>query len=287
MSAPTLTPVTEDEIPVVADRLADLGDQRGGDVVDEGELARLQGRRSRDGWQAVVARDGAGEIIGYAGLVDRDGELSGDVVAADGAEVLVALLEWQRQTAGDRDLVTWLRFATDDELAAAKEAGFEVRRQLGVLGCDLDDVPHVDPPEGVTIRPITNEDLDGVLAVLLDAYDGTPDGGWTMEELANRRAYPWYRDSDMLVAVTRDNRVAGVHWTKRRTPRTGEVYNLAIAPWAQGKGLGRALLAAGMEHVRDTGRSDMLLWVDRDNERALHLYDSLGFTTRWDDVAFG
>jgi ribosomal protein S18 acetylase RimI-like enzyme len=30
----------------------------------------------------------------------------------------------------------------------------------------------------------------------------------------------------------------------------------------------------------------VLLWVDRANERAVELYTSRGFTTRWDDVAF-
>jgi hypothetical protein len=31
----------------------------------------------------------------------------------------------------------------------------------------------------------------------------------------------------------------------------------------------------------------VLLWVDRANERAVRLYTSQGFTTRWDDVALG
>jgi mycothiol synthase len=207
------------------------------------------------------------------------------VVSLEGADVLPVLLEWQREQAGDRELITWLRFSTEDELAAAEAAGFTIRRRLGVVGRGLATVDVADPPDDLRIRAVTNEDLDGVLAVLLDAYDGTDDGGWTRDELERRRAYPWYRDRDLLVASTPDHRIAGIHWTKQRTTHRGETYNLAIAPWAQGKGLGRALLTAGMAHLADIGLDEIILWVDRSNHRALKLYDSVGFETLWDDVA--
>ncbi len=285
MPEPTLVPLDPSDTARVVDLLSRAGDKRGGDVVDEAELARLSGRRSRQGWSAAVAEQ-AGAVVGYAAIVDRgDDAVGGDVVSLAGAEVLPVLLGWQREQAGDRELITWLRFSTEDELAAAERAGFTIRRRLGVVGRSLQHVEVADPPGGVAIRSVTNEDLDGVLAVLLDAYDGTDDGGWTRDELERRRAYPWYRDLDLLVAATPDNRIAGIHWTKRRDGHRGETYNLAIAPWAQGKGLGRALLTAGMKHLADVGLDEIILWVDRSNHRALRLYDSVGFETLWDDVA--
>lgn len=268
----------------VAELLSRAGDARGGDVVDEAELARLFGRRSRDGWRAAVAQRG-GDVVGYAAIVDREDRVGGDVVSLADADVLPALLDWQHEQVGERELVTWVRFSSPREMDAAGRAGFTVRRRLGVLGRSLEDVDVAAPPEGIGVRHVTNEDLDGVLAVLLDAYDGTDDGGWTRDELERRRAYPWYRDEDLLVAATDDNRIAGIHWTKRRDQKRGETYNLAIAPWAQGQGLGRALLTAGMQHLAEAGKSEIILWVDRANERAIALYDSVGFQTQWDDVA--
>lgn len=283
-----LVAVTDDVVESVAARLEHAGISRGGDVVDEAEMARLQGGRGRAGWKAVAAmRDG--ELVGYAGLVERDdgGRVTGDVMSLAGSAVLLDLLEWERDVANGRDLTAWLRFATDEDLAAIAAGGFELHRRLSVLGRRIGDVEIVPPQGDISIRSFHIDDLDGMLAVLLDAYDGTEDAGWTRDEITRRRSYPWYRDEDLLTAVTPNHRVAGIHWTKRRSPDTGEVYNLAIAPWAQGQGLGRSLLAAGLAHVRDWGGEDMVLWVDNSNRRAMQLYESMGFTRQWDDLAIG
>ncbi len=284
MAETSVVPLDQVDTSRVADLLARAGDARGGDVVDEAELARLFGRRSRAGWRAAVAQRG-GEVVGYAAIVDRDDRVGGDVVSLADTDVLPLLLDWQHEQVGDRDIVTWLRFSSARDLQAVAASGFGVMRRLGVLGRSLDAVEVSPPPDGMHVRAVTNDDLDGVLAVLLDAYDGSEDGGWTRDELERRRAYPWYRDEDLLVAATGDNRIAGIHWTKRRDATRGETYNLAIAPWAQGQGLGRALLTAGMAHLADVGRDEIILWVDRSNERAIALYDSVGFQTQWDDVA--
>lgn len=278
--------ITDDNVDDVTTRLVRAGSARGGDVVDEAELARLQGRRGRAGWRAVGAFRGR-ELVGYAGLVDRDDRVTGDVATLDGADVLLELLDWERKVADGRELTAWLRFATDEELAAIEQGGYVVRRRLSVLAHSVTDVEVIAPPDDISIRAFRIDDLDGMLAVLLDAYAGTPDEGWTRDEITRRRSYPWYRDEDLLVAATPDGRIAGIHWTKRRTEDTGEVYNLAIAPWAQGRGLGKALLTAGMVHVRDWGGQDIVLWVDNSNERAMQLYESLGFERRWDDLALG
>jgi len=72
---------------------------------------------------------------------------------------------------------------------------------------------------------------------------------------------------------------------KRRGDGVGEVYNLAVDPAAQGRGLGPLLLDAGLAHLFATGMRDVVLWVDATNTRALALYRSRGFTHRWDDVS--
>lgn len=279
-----LQPITEADADAVLAHLERAGSARGGDVVDEAELARLHGRRGRSGWQAVAAVDD-GEMVGYAGMVDKGDRVTGDIASLAGSAPVAELLAWERVHADGRALTVWLRFAGDDEIAVVEDADFEVSRRLSVLGRSVTDVDVVEPRGDVTIRAFRMDDLDGMLAVLLGAYEGTEDSGWTSDEITRRRAYPWYRDEDLLVAATPDERIAGIHWTKRRSADTGEVYNLAIAPWAQGSGLGRALLTAGMAHVHAWGGQQIVLWVDNSNRRAMQLYESIGFRRLWDDLA--
>jgi mycothiol synthase len=79
--------------------------------------------------------------------------------------------------------------------------------------------------------------------VLAAAYAGTAEQGWDLERFEERRRLPWFRPEDLLVAELDDSEdgpaLAGLHWLKRRDERTGEVYNLAVHPDAQGHRWGR------------------------------------------------
>ena len=69
-------------------------------------------------------------------------------------------------------------------------------------------------------------------------------------------------------------------------PLLGEVYVVGVDPTWQGRGLGRALLVAGLQHLRGLGLAQVMLYVDRTNEPAISAYDALGFT-HWDtDVLY-
>jgi mycothiol synthase len=269
-------------------------------LVDEAERRRLdataEGRQPRAaGWQAMLARR-SGTAVGYAGIVlptGRGGLAVGDVAvtsdraaAAPVRSVLLAeLAEWARRHAAGR-LQVWLRHATAEDVAGAAADGYEVERRLGVLGRPLDDPGPVSPPHGVTVRGYRPDgDDEQVVEVLAGAYGGTDDGGWTLERFQERRGYDWFRAADLLVAEGADGRLQGLHWLKRRGGGVGEVYNLAIHPRAQGSGLGPVLLGAGLEHLAGIGCDEVLLWVDLANERAVGLYTSHGFVTRWQDVA--
>ena len=279
-------------------------------MVDESERERLErlaaGAIERSGnWVSILAREG-GTPVGYAGFVDAgsptedDGTdpsagerlASGDVAVprafGPGGPVLRRLLDHLVEVADARQLdglLVWMRHAHADDLEVAQEHGFGIARRLAVLGRTHKemDVPTIP---GVTIRTY-RPDLDdaGVVDVLAAAYAGTGDEGWDIARFRERRELSWFRPDDLLVAVDGSGRILGLHWLKRRGAGVGEVYNLAIHPDAQGRRLGPMLLAAGLEHLRDIGCQEVLLWVDRANERAVDLYTSQGFTTRWDDVA--
>jgi mycothiol synthase len=66
----------------------------------------------------------------------------------------------------------------------------------------------------------------------------------------------------------------------------GEIYVIGVDPAHQGIGLGRALVAAGLESLHDRGATVGMLFVDAANTAAVALYEGLGFTTGRVDRAY-
>lgn len=56
-----------------------------------------------------------------------------------------------------------------------------------------------------------------------------------------------------------------------------EVAYMGVVPEARGRGFGRAILASGIDLVRNTGRASLEIAVDVANFPALRLYEALGF----------
>jgi mycothiol synthase len=272
-------------------------------LVDEAERQRLHELAAGDAerpshWHSLLARRN-GEAVGYAGVLLPSSPgltATGDIAVVrdrgDCNPVLSALLAgleglgWQH-LAGR--LQVWVRHAQPSDIACATDEGYSVDRRLGVLGRSLTgDLPDVLVVPGTTVRAYRpDRDDEAVVDVLAGAYAGTADGGWDLARFRERRTWPWFRAEDLLLAQDEDGWIAGLHWLKRREPTVGEVYNLAIHPRAQGRGLGGVLLAAGLRHLAEVGCEDALLWVDLANERGVRLYTSQGFSTRWEDVALG
>jgi mycothiol synthase len=269
-------------------------------LVDEAERERLHQLAEGDGeraahWHSLLARRGA-EAVGYAGVVlprSPGLDATADVAVAPGEDprrpvlsVLLAGLEalaWQH--AAGR-LQVWIRHAGAADVACATDGGYAVERRLGVLGRELVDLTTPETGDAVRVRAYRpDEDDEGVVAVLAAAYGGTPEAGWDLARFRERRGWSWFRPEDLLVAEVSGGRLGGIHWLKRRGDGVGEVYNLAIHPDAQGRGVGAVLLQAGLAHLREVGCNEALLWVDLANERAVRLYASQGFATRWEDVA--
>ena len=119
------------------------------------------------------------------------------------------------------------------------------------------------------------------------AFSWHPEQGqWDISELAVREAQPWFDPKGFLLAVDACDRLLGFHWTKVHADGRGEVYVLGVDPDAQGSGLGGALTTAGLEHLRERGLAEVLLYVESDNAAALRTYQKLGFTHHHTDVEF-
>jgi mycothiol synthase len=147
-------------------------------------------------------------------------------------------------------------------------------------------------PPGVAVRPFEiGRDEAAWLEVNNRAFAGHAEqGGWTEETLARRIAEPWFDPSLFLLAFD-DAGLAGFNWLKihearDRDPRLGEIYVVGVEPRAQGSGLGRALAIGGLNGVTERGIDTGMLFSAADNETALKLYESLGFTVHRIDRAY-
>ena len=113
-------------------------------------------------------------------------------------------------------------------------------------------------------------------------------GGWDLETLKSRERQPWFDPTGFLLHE-RDDRLAGFCWTKvhhDHDPPLGEIYVVAVDPDFQGLGLGRALVLAGLDSRHARGLTVGMLYVDRSNTPAVHLYEDLGFAVDHLDRAY-
>lgn len=172
----------------------------------------------------------------------------------------------------------WVEPADEHTDRAASEAGFRPGRELLQLRRSL------PVGEAVTIRTRPFEpgrDEQAWLAVNNRAFAWHPDqGGKTRRDLERTMAEPWF-DAAGFLLHERDGRLAGFCWTKvhrDEDPPLGEIFVIGVDPDLAGRGLGRALTVAGLDHLyRHDGTPVGMLYVEADNERAIRMYAGLGF----------
>ena len=59
---------------------------------------------------------------------------------------------------------------------------------------------------------------------------------------------------------------------------------IAVDPPFHGRGLGKALTLAGLEHLSSLGITNSMLYVESDNTAAVATYEKLGFTVSRTDT---
>lgn len=260
------------------------------------------------GWLGVLARDETGELIGYAhtrwGAPSQRPRVAVEVVvhpdARGDGEVATQLLDETRAAvarAGGGLMYLWVHRVERADDTLAYRLGFGIQRELAFMARHLDSRPReAILPEGIALRAYGGPaDEDAFLRVNNAAFEGHPEnGGWTHEDFAERRDLDWFAPEDLLMAW-RGAELIGFHWTKWHGHESdevpahepvGEVYVLAVHPSAQGLGLGRGLLDAGVRHLFDRGCREAILYVDCASTGAVHLYETDGFEYRYRDVCY-
>jgi len=113
-------------------------------------------------------------------------------------------------------------------------------------------------------------------------------GGWDRSRLDATTHEPWFDPRGLRIHEIGDV-MAGFCWTKEHhetEPALGEIFVIGVHPDFRGRGLGRALTLAGLGHLSRRGLRVGMLYVEHDNEPALSLYRSLGFTEHHRDRRF-
>ena len=236
------------------------------------------------------------QLVGHAHMdapdyAGQDGDITAELVVhpahrrvGHGGALLANVLS----LAGDHGVRIWAHGDLPGSAALASSFKLTRIRALFQLRMPLATAPAAKPafPAGVTVRTfVPGEDEAAWLGVNQRAFAHHPEqGSWTIKDLRVREEEPWFDPAGFFLAE-RDGRLVGFHWTKVHEPEDGsapigEVYVVGVDPGQQGGGLGRALTATGLAHLRGLGLSEVMLYVDEDNTTAVSMYTGLGFG-RW------
>ena len=144
------------------------------------------------------------------------------------------------------------------------------------------DQPH-DPPDYV-IRPMTPHDLDAVNRIDRDAFET-----YRRQQGQSTRTLRLRTVDNMLAALNRPFPGVVIEWPPDQIAgycfthiwgSLGWLGTLGVAPRRQGLGLGRAVIAAGLDLLRAAGCQMLALETMPESGKNLALYTRLGLDSR-------
>ena len=151
------------------------------------------------------------------------------------------------------------------------DAGFSVREQLHLLALDLDTTP---VPAALPLHKATRRDRQEVL----DLDDASFDAFWRLGAVGLKDAIAATPVSRFRVGHDPDNHVLAYAITGL-AGRHGYLQRIAVHPEARGRGWGHALVADALGWLWKHGVDRAYVNTQLENQRAIALYRSFGFTT--------
>lgn len=282
---PALSPP---DIDAVAGLLDDIVARTGHPVVDEHRW-RSMVAGDRTAVAGLVARAANDDAIGYAQVtlvgarewaidlavhpIHRGGPLTEGL-----AEAALGIVTKE----GGGHVQLWVAGPTELDDEAMARIGLSEVRDLLQLHRPL---PADPPPADFVVRPfVPGTDDEPWLRLNNELFGWHPEqGGWTSDDLTARIEAPWFSAEGFLLHETAEGELDGWCWTKVHPGDVGEIYVIAGR-----RGLGRPLVLAGLDHLhRVRGCSEGILYSDAGNERAMALYEKLGFTVHHVNRSYG
>ncbi len=243
--------------------------------LDSGEesLTEEAHDRLRAGTAHHALRRAHGRLTGYA-VLGVGSVLEVDPAFGSCDLELVSLLE-----ARDEPVSLLLRGIDDATVERIAARGWRPRRSLHRMHRALPAPP--PPPSHLEVRPFRPgvDEARWVRQNNAAFADHPTQGTMTVEKVVAREQAPWFDPEDFLLFVDHGELVASC-WTKvrrRSTDAVGEIHVVSVAPGAQGRGLGRLAVLAGLEHLWRRGIGLAELYVEDTNHSAIALYEALGF----------
>lgn len=169
-----------------------------------------------------------------------------------------------------------------------------------------DNIVEYPPQSTPRIRAAGTGDIDGIVAIYNDAVANTT-AIWneTPVDAANRAAWLAAREGQgypVLVAADADGTVLGYasfgDWRAFDGYRHTVEHSVYVRRDRRGQGVGRALMAALIEHARALGKHVMVAAIEAENAASIRLHQAFGFKPvghlpqvgtkfgRWLDLAF-
>jgi ribosomal protein S18 acetylase RimI-like enzyme len=139
--------------------------------------------------------------------------------------------------------------------------------------------------------------LDHLGAGLLETHYGFDPHRFLTPDPHNRKAYTAFLlgelrnpNAAIFVAVLRGEIVgyvyAGIEERSLKELRdvAGFIHDVAVAPVARRRGLGKQLVETAVAYLREHGMSRVILWTAERNATARRLFESLGFTATMSEM---
>jgi mycothiol synthase len=186
-------------------------------------------------------------------------------------------------SAADGTLLIWAHGDHPAARALAARHDFESVRELLQLRATV-------PPSGGnssrSVRPFCPGVDDAAwLDLNARAFAEHPEQGRLAQaDLDARKADSWFDADDFLLLWDGDELI-GFCWLKVADD-LGEFYAVGVSPDRQGEGIGRTLVEAGLNRLAESGIRESNLYVEADNEPAVRLYRSYGFTNHTVDIQY-
>lgn len=165
----------------------------------------------------------------------------------------------------------------DEVIGQFKKLGFRVLSDSYRMVCPLDGP--LEPSSVLRFERVPRDQVRRFLELTTEFMSGSPDLVMNMI-LENLLGIPeqfldiWY-NLEQLYFAHHEGEPVGILDLNHGE---GMINNVGVAPPHRGKGYGRQIMLFGMKTLKQGGLERARLRVHVDNERAIHLYETLGFT---------
>lgn len=255
--------------------------------------------------------DANGQLVGFSRLwiAPTDDNIDGFLgfrvhPTARGNDLEKEIVVWAqgrlREASQERGVPVKLRSGTradqTNRIALLEKHGFIADRYFFTMELSLSDsIPEPQFPQGFTLCQQKEQDVEAKV----ELYNQTFIDHWnhhplTVERVKRELNKPYYRPKLDLIAVAPDETFAAFCYCEinpEENIRTGRnegwIVCLGTRRGFRQRGLGRAMLLAGIQQLKETGVDAVRLCVDTQNlSGALRLYDSVGFRQVESHISF-